>query len=229
MGNLMNTLQDHHKKLLAQAEDLTKELGAGSKNAAENLVGFLKKELLPHIESEENSVYPEIDRILPKYGKPTATMTLDHQLVKRIVSEMEGKASDSEAVLKKAQELLLILNLHTQKEETVYFPLLRDYLQEKEQEALLHRIHENFKASKGSSEHECQEQILDVRNLPPPKRHPLIFQTFDEMRGGKAFILLNDHDPKPLYYSFLHEREGMFDWEYLEKGPEDWRVKISKK
>ena len=70
---------------------------------------------------------------------------------------------------------------------------------------------------------------LDVTTIAPKDRHPLIFKTFDELKKGGDFILINDHDPKPLYYSFLHEREGQFDWEYLDQGPVVWKVKISKK
>jgi uncharacterized protein (DUF2249 family)/hemerythrin-like domain-containing protein len=229
MGKLMNTLQEHHKELLARVECLTKELEERGGKSPEGLVDFFKKELIPHIEAEEKSVYPEVDRLITKYGKPTATMTLEHQFVKQIISGITESGSSKDEVLKKAQDLLLILNLHTQKEEEVYFPLLRSYLSEKEQEGLLHQMHKSFEVSKGCSDPKCQEQILDVRNMPPPQRHPLIFKTFDETPEGRAFILVNDHDPKPLYYSFLHEREGMFEWEYLEKGPEDWRVKISRK
>ena len=69
---------------------------------------------------------------------------------------------------------------------------------------------------------------LNVINIIPRERHPLIFETFDELRKGESFILINDHDPKPLYYQFLHEREGLFSWEYLEQGPETWKVKITK-
>jgi uncharacterized protein (DUF2249 family) len=69
---------------------------------------------------------------------------------------------------------------------------------------------------------------LNVTTIAPRERHPLIFSTFDELPSGGAFILVNDHDPKPLYYQFLHERQGLFGWEYLQEGPEQWRVKISK-
>ncbi len=70
--------------------------------------------------------------------------------------------------------------------------------------------------------------ILDVRELVPVKRHPLIFQTFDATPPGKSFVLINDHDPKPLYYQFKFEQENKFTWEYLEQGPEVWRVAIGK-
>lgn len=69
---------------------------------------------------------------------------------------------------------------------------------------------------------------LDVRTIPPRERHPLIFQTFDALAPGEAFILVNDHDPKPLFYQFSFEREGQFTWTYLEEGPNVWRVQIGK-
>ena len=70
--------------------------------------------------------------------------------------------------------------------------------------------------------------ILDVRQIAPAKRHPLIFQSFEALAPGQAFILVNDHDPKPLYYQFKFEREGQFTWDYLESGPTDWRVRIGR-
>ena len=69
---------------------------------------------------------------------------------------------------------------------------------------------------------------IDVRTIQPRERHPLIFRTFDELAVGESFELINDHDPKPLYYQFQAERPGVLDWEYLEEGPETWRVKIGK-
>jgi len=69
---------------------------------------------------------------------------------------------------------------------------------------------------------------LDVRTIPSRERHPLISQTFDVLAPGDAFILVNDHDPKPLFYQFSFEREGQFTWTYLEEEPEVWRVRIGK-
>lgn len=72
------------------------------------------------------------------------------------------------------------------------------------------------------------ETIIDVRTIVPRERHPLIFQTFDQLKPGDSFTLVNDHEPKPLYYQFMHEREGQFAWDYLESGPDVWRVSIRK-
>lgn len=72
------------------------------------------------------------------------------------------------------------------------------------------------------------KETLDVRDLIPMMRHTKIFQLFDGLETGEAFILINDHDPKPLYYQFLHERPEEFSWDYLKEGPEDWRVRIGR-
>lgn len=73
-----------------------------------------------------------------------------------------------------------------------------------------------------------EEIVLDIRSIPPAERHPLIFETFAGLQTGQGFILVNDHDPKPLYYQFQAERTGEFTWEYLEEGPETWSVRIGR-
>ncbi len=69
---------------------------------------------------------------------------------------------------------------------------------------------------------------LDLRILPVPQRHPLIYQTFESLQPGEAFVLVNDHEPRPLLYTFHYERPGQFTWHYLEEGPETWRVRIGR-
>ncbi|MCJ7756822.1 MAG: iron-sulfur cluster repair di-iron protein [Gillisia sp.] len=73
------------------------------------------------------------------------------------------------------------------------------------------------------------ENILNVSVLPPQLKHPTIFVRFDELVAGESLTIHNDHDPKPLYYQLLGERGNIFTWEYLQEGPDLWRVKISKK
>ncbi|MCA9859892.1 MAG: DUF2249 domain-containing protein [Thermomicrobiales bacterium] len=69
---------------------------------------------------------------------------------------------------------------------------------------------------------------VDVRDMAPRERHPLIFATIDGLAAGQAMRLINDHDPKPLYYQLMAERSGQVDWDYLEEGPTVWQVKITK-
>jgi uncharacterized protein (DUF2249 family) len=69
---------------------------------------------------------------------------------------------------------------------------------------------------------------IDVRSVPPPQRHPLIFGSFDALPPGEAFEIRNDHDPMPLYLQFERTRLGQFEWHYLESGPQLWRVRIGR-
>lgn len=71
--------------------------------------------------------------------------------------------------------------------------------------------------------------ILDVTVIEPRLKHPTIFQKFDSLEPGGSFVLHNDHDPKPLYYQLVAERGQSFSWEYLETGPELWKVQISRR
>ncbi|MGZ5034150.1 MAG: DUF2249 domain-containing protein [Usitatibacter sp.] len=69
---------------------------------------------------------------------------------------------------------------------------------------------------------------IDVRTIAPRERHPLIFGTFLALAPGASFMLVNDHDPKPLYYQFKAELGVPFNWDYVETGPEVWKVRIAR-
>jgi uncharacterized protein (DUF2249 family) len=71
-------------------------------------------------------------------------------------------------------------------------------------------------------------KTIDVRQIIPRERHALIFETFHALANQQAFELVNDHDPKPLYYQFAAEHAGQFSWDYLEQGPDVWRVRIGR-
>lgn len=70
--------------------------------------------------------------------------------------------------------------------------------------------------------------VLDVRDLAPKLRYPKIFQAFDALEPGASFVLVNDHDPKPLLYLFELE-PGSVAWRYLEDGPDVWRLEIARR
>ena len=69
---------------------------------------------------------------------------------------------------------------------------------------------------------------LDVREMIPRERHSTIFARFDALNAGETLRLINDHDPKPLYYQLMAERPGIFVWEPEQQGPEVWVIRIRK-
>ncbi|MBI4564146.1 MAG: DUF2249 domain-containing protein [Planctomycetes bacterium] len=69
---------------------------------------------------------------------------------------------------------------------------------------------------------------LDVRALPPAERHPKIFALFDSLAEGDSFVLINDHDPRPLFHQFRMERAGTVQWVPISEGPGEWRIEITR-
>jgi regulator of cell morphogenesis and NO signaling len=67
-----------------------------------------------------------------------------------------------------------------------------------------------------------------VPNLQPSLKHPTVFKKFDELKTGESFLLVNDHDPIPLFYEMRAERGNEFEWKKIENGPEIWKVEIKK-
>lgn len=53
---------------------------------------------------------------------------------------------------------------------------------------------------------------LDLRDVPPPQRHPEIHDASDALDSGETLRLVNDHDPKPLFYETRAEVDA-FDAE----------------
>ncbi len=69
---------------------------------------------------------------------------------------------------------------------------------------------------------------FDIRPYPPAERHERFFKAFEGLQVNEAFAFTNDHDPKPLYYQIEAESPHPFTWEYLESGPEVWRVRVGR-
>lgn len=69
---------------------------------------------------------------------------------------------------------------------------------------------------------------FDVRVIPGRQKHAMIFARWDCLEAGEYFVLINDHDPVPLYYQFAAQFPGAFDWEYLLAGPDEFQVKITR-
>ena len=69
---------------------------------------------------------------------------------------------------------------------------------------------------------------IDVRILPPPERHAQIFSTLGGLIPGGILRITSDHEPRPLHYQLETNFPGKFNWEYIEQGPEVWRVEITR-
>ena len=69
---------------------------------------------------------------------------------------------------------------------------------------------------------------FDVRSIPPQRRHEVLTGTFANLDPGQGFVLINGHDPRPLYHQFDAEAGEQFHWEYQKQSPGEFRVLTGK-
>lgn len=77
-------------------------------------------------------------------------------------------------------------------------------------------------------ESRAPERELDLCLLQRAERHPLVFDAFDDLGVGESFVIYNDHDPHPLRMQLAQLREGEMGWEYVERGPVTFRVRVTR-
>ncbi|MFB9275163.1 DUF2249 domain-containing protein [Cohnella cellulosilytica] len=69
---------------------------------------------------------------------------------------------------------------------------------------------------------------VNATEYPPHLKHKVIFETFERLESGEAMLLINDHDPVPLRYQFEANHAERFTWDYIERGPAVFQVRIGK-
>lgn len=244
---LTDAIRAHHRSLAKELDGYAADVEASAVNLdsvalarlLDRLTTFLVGDLLPHAQGEERTLYPALDPIIREHGSPTATMSVDHEYLgeyTRKITETVGAlhaASGDEQIelVRKLDRLMLqlqgLFSVHLAKEERVYLPLVEQAVSSNDQHALLAALHEEAEGGAKANGAGAAD-ALDVRMLPPARRHSVIFERFDELATSESFVLINDHDPKPLYYQLVAEYAGQLLWEYLEQGPEVWRVRMGK-
>ncbi len=86
-----------------------------------------------------------------------------------------------------------------------------------------------FVLATGKAEVSAKEpKELDLRQVPRPERHPLVFEKLDALKVGESFILINDHDPIPLHRQIQDRRPGEVSWEYSQREPGLFRIRIKR-
>ena len=155
MEQVTQAIRAHHREL-AEILNAQNEALAGTEDdaGAYKLVEFLENDLLPHARGEEGSLYPAMDKLVRDHARPTATMSIDHEAIGDYVARIKATAhalyhapADERPELRRqlsrlGLQLQALFEVHLQKEERVYLPLMEQYLTQEEQEALLTGMHE---------------------------------------------------------------------------------------
>lgn len=74
--------------------------------------------------------------------------------------------------------------------------------------------------------HDEELPELDVQEIPHAVRHAALFGVLDGLGVNRGVVFSATHDPVPLLTQLEERRPGAFEVEYLDRGPERWRLKF---
>jgi hemerythrin-like domain-containing protein len=155
MSTVSEAIHNHHQELASSLHSYAAAIGDGTAAGdPQALVAFLQGDLLPHAAGEEAYLYPAIDPLVKEYGRPTATMMVDHEHIKAYIAQIEAtaqtlatatpdaRAAQVAALQRLCCQLEAILLVHLDKEERVYLPLFEAHLSPEVQQRILDGMHE---------------------------------------------------------------------------------------
>jgi uncharacterized protein (DUF2249 family)/quercetin dioxygenase-like cupin family protein len=82
--------------------------------------------------------------------------------------------------------------------------------------------------SKAGEQQPMTDQELDVRKIRKAERHPAIFAAYERLATGESLVLISDHNPRHLRDEFAVEHPRSHQWEFLDSGPDIWRIRVGK-
>ena len=207
--------------------------------ARDDLVAWCRADLVPHALAEEKAMYPAARAMLE--GRLLVDgMLAEHGAITGLVDEIGG-TEDLVRAAAAARALLVMFESHLGKENDLVLPLLTAAPDVSVAE-LLGGMHELLGGEHADGEHApaahsagghgctCGEvdgpghPELDTRVIPHKIRHATVFGALDGVRPGAGLVVIASHDPLPLLAQLDQRAPGAFAVDYLERGPEVWRL-----
>lgn len=232
--------------ILAEA---TRSDAVAAEAARRDLVAWCDRELLPHASAEEQALYPSglanaAGRLLVE------AMLAEHKLIISLVDDLRT-AADPVSAAATAVALRTVFESHLDKENVQLLPLLagdptvsladmltgmHELLGAGQPHEDDHAHTEGAAAAGGCGGHTCTcgetdgpgLPELDVRNVPHAIRHATVFGALESVGSGGGVVLVAPHDPLPLLHQIGQRWPGVFAVEYLQRGPEAWRLALTR-
>lgn len=213
-------IHQEHERLRARLAAFTgPEAADGSRATAHSaLVDFCTGELRDHLTATDRTLYAAASG-----AAGTRLLVQALRCGRAAIDErIDALAADPGSAVAAAQAIEAVLAVQSAVEETVLLPALAS-LPGADLPALVADLRTLLDGGRLDA-----PAVVDVREIPHGRRHPLIFGRYARLAPGEDFTLVNNHDPKPLRREFEAVHAGSYTWDYVESGPETWRVRIGK-
>jgi uncharacterized protein (DUF2249 family)/hemerythrin-like domain-containing protein len=242
----VEAVKQHHAQMAGALSALAGRVAAESTEAAalearDELVRWAENDLVPHAKAEEAAMYPLAHQDT-RARLLVDAMLVEHELILGLVKTLREAAGQVQAAAQ-ARALAVTFESHLAKENDQILPLLAESPGVSLSDALtgMHELlgghdsdetHEDAQSSGCGAGCSCGEvdgpelPELDARSVPHAIRHATIFGALDSVRSGGGLVLVAPHDPLPLLRQLEGREPGAFAVDYLERGPEAWRLRF---
>lgn len=244
----------HHAEIDAtlalKAEVVTTGARSGHHDAAAQartaLLEWCHQTLVPHVMAAESTLC-RAGAEIPAGRLLVEAMVVEHRIIRDLVSQVE-ESDDALDTTVLVHSLRQLFSVHLSKVNDQLLPLLvqapgvrvADLVPELQE--LVSSSDDGAPSSDdgyGHPSHDptayaCEERDLsdfpelDARAVPQAIRHATVFGALDAVRPGKALVLVAPHDPIPLLRQLEGRQPGVFEVEYLQRGPQAWRLLVTR-
>lgn len=233
-GRALETIEAHHAELTGSLELYVHTLLRAIRDRDETrietarteLIDWCRRELEPHAEAEEATLYPAArgDALAEPLVR---ALSHEHGLLQHLIARLAAR-DDATALAADAGALQILLGS------------LADLLTQ------MHAVLEPTAPSGGSvaepdtgdghgpracgchDETSADAPELDARAIPHAIRHATIFGALDAVQPAAAMVLIAPHDPLPPLAQIEQRTPGAFEVDYLQRGPDVWRLRFTR-
>lgn len=133
---------EHHQRLIDDFKNHRDKAKVNPDSSGRDLVDFLRDEIRPHAEAEEEVLYAEIDH---RVGDDVATGTMrsEHETLSALIEQLDDQINNSDEFRRTLDQFSSILLNHFEKEEEVLIPYLSDELTEEQFLEILGEVHDS--------------------------------------------------------------------------------------
>lgn len=243
-AELAGRLAGHVDRLLAAARTPGAAAFPQARTAA---LSFLTEELLPHAAAEERALYP-IAAGSDRLRLLVEAMVAEHRALEGLVDELRT-AQEPALAAAQGHALRVLFDTHLTKENDILLPAVAA-----DPAISLANVLSGMRELLGGDDHgpdhdhpagavpaapatgscgcgghdDDEIPVLDVRAVPHAIRHATVFGAFDAIPDGGSLLLVAPHDPLPLLRQLAVRAGGVLAVDYEERGPEAWRLRLTR-
>ncbi len=221
-------LADEHAVLLQEVRHRERAvrvaLGAGRwpDREIEALVAYLRFEVLDQAANEERLLFPLTSEGIA--GRRMHALVEDHVQLRDLTDDLVAAGTadearrDPRALVDLLDDVEALLDRHMRAEQTLLSPTTTDGVESYRRPF---RCHLWFPLTEGSE--------LDLDVLPPEFAHRAALERFSRLRPGERLRVRSSRELESLWNVLACGQPGEFGWAYLEEGPDQWRVEVTRR